>query len=46
MAGLTDNNSWKNSVYDAFQRIIEVNDGNYGLQIAIDQKDEALLNVF
>ncbi|MCP1161221.1 MULTISPECIES: hypothetical protein [Bacillus] len=26
-----ENNLWKNKVYDAFQRIIEVNDGNYGL---------------
>lgn len=44
IASFTENSLWKNRVYDAFQRIIDVNDGNYGLKIALDEKDEALLN--
>lgn len=39
----TQNKLWKEKVYDAFQRIIEVNDGDYGLKIALDKKDESLL---
>jgi len=38
-----DNNVWRSRVYDAFQQIIEITDGNYGLRIAIDNKDKALL---
>lgn len=38
-----DNGSWQNSVDNAFLRIIEVNDGHYGLQIAIENKDKYLL---
>jgi len=39
-----ENRSWQDSVYYAFMRIIEVNDGNYGLQIAIEEnKDKYLL---
>lgn len=40
---LIENDIWRSSVYDAFQQIIEENDGNYGLRIAIDNKDKALL---
>jgi hypothetical protein len=38
-----DNSSWQKSVDNAFLRIIEINDGHYGLQIAIENKDKYLL---
>jgi len=38
-----EDSSWRNDVFEAFQRIIEVNDGRYGLQIAIDEQDKALI---
>lgn len=33
---------WIRAVYDTFERIAEVNDGHYGLRIALDKKDELL----
>jgi hypothetical protein len=40
---LEDNEDWKRSVADVFERITEVNDGSYGLSIAVNEKKE---NIF
>lgn len=40
---LLGNDEWKGAVFEAFERIGEVDDGGYGLQIAVDNKDSKLL---
>lgn len=34
---------WKNAVFVTLERIVEVNDGHYGLKQAVDKKDEYLM---
>lgn len=37
------NDVWQSAVYDALARINEVSDASYGIKVAIDRNDEALL---
>jgi len=37
------NETWRTRIYLAFERIMIVNDGNYGLRIAVQSKDDVLL---
>ncbi|MDQ4678659.1 hypothetical protein, partial [Stenotrophomonas maltophilia group sp. RNC7] len=40
-----NNDTWRTNVYNAFQTILEVNDGSYGLKTAINNKNKSLINL-
>ncbi|MBD8523835.1 hypothetical protein [Lysinibacillus fusiformis] len=40
---IADNEKWQSAVYDGFDCIYEVNDGGYGLKIAVDAKKAELM---
>lgn len=40
---MADNEKWRSAVYDGFECIYEMNDGYYGLKIAVDAKKAELM---
>lgn len=40
---MIENDLWRDSVYDAFQKIVEEDYQNYGLKIAVENQEKCLL---